>query len=103
MAYSADYALSQTASFQQQVQMSVVKAAIAIASEAFSTKGSYAKRHALSTTVLASQTTTPWLMQFVFAAIEASGLTSGATDAQVDTAVASAWNGIAGVTAADLT
>jgi len=103
MAYSADYTLSQSAAFQQQVQMSTIKTAQAVASEAFSSKGAYAKRHALATQVLSSQTTTPWLMMFVNAAIEAGALVSGATDAQVDTAVSAAWNGIAGVTAADLT
>lgn len=102
MAYSADWTLSQTAAFQQQVQMSVFKAAVAIASEAFSTKGSYAKRHALASQVL-SNFTGLLQTQFVMAAIEAGGLVSGATDAQVDTAVSSCWNGVAGVTAADLT
>jgi hypothetical protein len=101
MAYSADWTLSQTTAFQEQVQMSVFKAAVAIANEAVSSKPAYLKRHNLATQVLNNFTNT-LMMQFVFAAIEGGGLTTGATDAQVDSAVASIWNGIAGVSAADL-
>jgi hypothetical protein len=92
MAYAADYTLSQSATFQQQVQMSVFRAAVNISSEAYTSKPVYNKRHALATQVLT---------QFVMAAIEAGQLVTGATDAQVDAAVSSCWNGVAGVSASD--
>jgi|SRR5579863_2561427 len=101
MAYSADYTLSQTAAFQQQVQMSVFKAAVAIANEVATIHPTLdSKRHALASEVL-SNWNSNLQNQFVMAAIEAGQLVTGATDAQVDTAVASCWNGIAGVSTRD--
>lgn len=105
--YSADWTLSQTSGFQQQVQMSVFKAALSISSEAATTHPILdQKRHTLAMQVLGASAAgfgTPngsLNMQFVWAAIE-TGLTGTPTDAQVDTAVASVWNGIAGVSARD--
>lgn len=105
--YSADWTLSQTSAFQQQVQMSVFKAALAIANEAATTHPALdAKRHALAVTVLGASplgygaVNGALNMQFVWATIE-TGLSGTPTDAQVDTAVSSVWNGIAGVSARD--
>jgi hypothetical protein len=101
MSYAADYALSQSAPFQQQIQMSVYKAAVAIAQESRTIHPLMdAKRHTLSAQIL-SNFTGLLLTQFTSAAIEAGALVTGATDAQVDTAVATCWNGVAGVSAAD--
>jgi hypothetical protein len=101
MSYSADYTLAQTAAFQNQVQMSVMKAAIAIAGEAATSHATLdEKRHTLAVAVMGGLSGT-LLTQFVMAAIEAGALVSGATDAQVDTAVASCWNAMAGVSNAD--
>lgn len=105
MAYSADWTLSQTAAFQQQVTMSIYKAAISISNEASTTHPSAdAKRHNLATQVLTTQNFQGTLMPIMVpAVIEAGGLVTGATDAQVDTAVATAWNAMAGVSNRDLT
>ena len=106
--YAADWTLSQTTAFQQQVQMSVFKAATAISNEAATTHPTLdAKRHTLAVTVLGTFTpgygapNGPLNMQFVWAAIE-TGLTGTPTDAQVDTAISSIWNALAGVTSRDL-
>jgi hypothetical protein len=99
MAYSADWTLSQTNAFQNQVQMAAIKAAIAIVNEAATVHNTVdLKRHNLAVQVLNNNwANNSLLMQFVYAAIEASALVSGATDAQVDTAIATCWNGVAGV------
>ena len=108
MSYAADWALSQTASFQEQVQMAVFKAATAISNEAATTHPTLdLKRHTLASQVLQTsgsgygQSSGPINMQFVWAAIE-TGLTGTPTDAQVDTAISSIWNEVAGVTSRDL-
>ena len=107
--YAADWTLSQTTAFQQQVQMSVFKAALAIVNEAATTHPQVdIKRHSLALAVLSispngyGPVNGALNMQFVWATIE-TGLTGVPTDAQVDTAVSTVWNGIAGVSSRDLT
>jgi uncharacterized protein YqhQ len=100
MPYSADFALSGNATFQNQVQMAMTKAAVQVSSEARTLRNIVdQKRNALAVKILNN----PLLMlqQFTFAAIE-TGLTGTPTDAQVDVAISSVWNGIAGVTPQDL-
>lgn len=98
MAYSADFTLATAnTAFSNQVQMAIVKAAVAIASEARTVKDDLdTKRNALAVRVLNGPTT--MLPIFIFACIEGAALVTGATDAQIDAAVSSVWNGIAGVT-----
>lgn len=102
MAYAADFTLSSNATFQNQVQMSLVKAAVAIAGEARTVRNTVdQKRNALAVAVLNAPNNSAQLQKFVFAAIE-TGLSGTPTDAQVDTAISAIWNGIAGVTIQDL-
>jgi len=100
MSYAADYTLTGNAAFQNQVQMSMTKAAVNIASEARTVRNTVdQKRNTLSKSILNNPTS--YLTQFVYATIE-TGLTGTPTDTQVDTAVSGVWNGIAGVTTQDL-
>lgn len=99
MSYAADLTLATTGSFQNQVEMSMVKAAVAIANEARTTHNAIdQKREDLASRVLNSPSS--FVTAFSFACVE-TGLTGTPTDAQVDTAVASVWNGIAGVKSSD--
>lgn len=103
MAYGTDFTLAGTASFQNQVQMAVFKAANSISNEAATVHPNLdSKRHALAAQVLATFNNT-LLMQFVYAAIEAGALSGTPTDAQVDAAISSCWNGVAGVSVRDST
>jgi hypothetical protein len=102
MAYATDFTLASNATFQNQVQMSIVKAAVNISSEARTVRNTVdLKRNTLAVAVLNNPTASATLTRFVYATIE-TGLTGTPTDAQVDTAVSSVWNGIAGVTPAEL-
>lgn len=101
MAYSTDFTLATAnTAFANQVQMSIVKAATQIASEARTAKDNLdQKRNTLAVRVLNAPTA--MLSIFIYACIEGGALVSGATDAQIDGAVSSVWNGIAGVTSRD--
>jgi hypothetical protein len=100
MSYAADDTLANTASFQTQVRCSIVKAAVNIASEARTTHPNIdQKRENLANRVLNNPTS--FVVPFSYACIEASALAGTPTDAQVDTAVATAWNGMAGVLSSD--
>jgi hypothetical protein len=100
MAYAQDYALVISTVFQNQLQMSMIKAANSISNEARTIRNVVdQKRNRLALSILSNPSGA--LIQFAFAAVE-TGLISGATDAQVDTAVSTVWNAIAGVTTADL-
>jgi hypothetical protein len=100
MSYAADDTLANTGSFQTQVRCSIVKAAVAIASEARTTRPNVdIKRENLASRVLNNPTA--FVVPFSYACVEASGLTGTPTDVQVDTAVATAWNGMAGVLSSD--
>src|SRR5262245_31843873 len=100
MAYTADDTLSQDATFQGRIRMASVKAAVAIVNEAASPKSNVdRKRHDLAVRVLNSPSA--MVTSFTQAAIEAGALVSGSTDTQLDTAIASVWNGIAGVASTD--
>ena len=100
MAYSADFTLTSNAAFQNQVQMSMVKAAVAIATEARTVRNTVdQKRNALAVAILNNPTSQ--LTRFIYAAIE-TGLSGTPTDAQVDAAISSIWNGIAGVSTENL-
>lgn len=102
MPYSADFTLSSTPAFQNQIQMAIVKAAVQISNEARTVRNIVdQKRHTLATAILNAPNSSAILNKFYFATIE-TGLTGTPTDAQVDTAVSSVWNGIADVTTQDL-
>lgn len=95
MAYAADFTLANNATFQNQVQMAMVKASVAIAAEARTVRNVVdEKRNTLAVAILGNPTQK--LTMFSFACV-ATGLSGTPTDAQVDTAVSSVWNGIAGV------
>ena len=101
MAYAADDTLSQDGIFQGKVRCSIVKAALAISNEARTVKNHVDdKRQSLAKAVLNDPDL--YMKRFTNAAIQASALTSSSTDAQIDVAVSSSWNGIAGVTTEDL-
>lgn len=100
MPYSTDYALVISTTFQNQLQMSMVKAANSISNEARTIRNVVdQKRNRLALTILSNPSAL--VVQFAFAAV-GTGLTGIPTDAQIDTAVSSVWNAIAGVTPADL-
>lgn len=102
MAYAADFTLASNAAYQNQVQMSMVKAAVAIALEARTVRNTVdQKRNALAVAILNAPNASATLIKFYYACVE-TGLTGTPTDAQIDTAVSSVWNGIAGVTTQDL-
>ena len=100
MAYTDDYALSQDATFQNRIEMSMIKAAIAIGNASSSGDAVVdGKRSVLSFSVLNNPSV--YILRFTLAAIEAGPLTSGSTDANIDTAISSVWNAMAGVTSRD--
>jgi hypothetical protein len=99
MAYSDDFTLANNTSFQNQVLMSMVKAAVAISSEAANAKINVGtKRNSLANAVLNNPS--QYVTRFAFACVE-TGLTGTPIDSSVDIAVSSVWNGIAGVTPYD--
>jgi hypothetical protein len=99
MPYSADITLATTQAFVNQVQMAMIKAAINVSTEARSTHNNIDfKRETLAKEILNNYSV--WVTPFVYACVE-TGLTGTPTDAQVDTAVATVWNGIAGVLSTD--
>lgn len=100
MAYSADFALATTTTFLNQVLMSSVNAAVAIANSARTTDNNVDQKRAnLASRVLNNPTS--FNSAFAYAAVRAGNLTGTPTDAQVDTAIASCWNGMAGVLPTD--
>jgi len=100
MAYSADDTLSQDPVFQGRVRMATVHAAVAIVNEAATARQNVdRKRHILAVAVLNNPS--GMVSAFTQAAIEANALVSASTDAQLDVAIASIWNGMAGVSVTD--
>lgn len=100
MAYVDDFSLTTDSTFQGRVRMAMIKAAIAIGNAAPSVNAVVdGKRNALVLAVL----TFPdrYVSVFTQAAIEAGPLSSSSTDASIDTAIASVWGEIAGVTTRD--
>lgn len=105
MAYIDDFTLSNDVNFQNRIRMAMIKAAIAVGNETPTVKPIVdGKRSTLSLAVL----TRPdfYLPNFTVAAIEAgispgNPLVSGSTDVNIDTAIASVWNEMAGVTLRD--
>ena len=95
------YAYSQTVGFQNQVKEAVINAAVAISGEAqaFDTQ-----RRRLAEAILAPNGLSNYLPVFALAVandatfsttIAAGGASSTGTDAQIEAAVAAAWNAIA--------
>ncbi len=107
MAYSDDYALSQDVTFQNRVRMAMMKAAITIMSESATAYNAQTEvlRTNLATSIL--QNPTLYIFSFTQASIEAgasgSPLTSASSDGNIDVAIASVWNGVAGATQAVIT
>lgn len=101
MAYAADDTLSNDATFRGKLRMAMVNAARQIAGEARTVRNTVdQKRNALAVAVLNNPPA--YLDRFVHVAIEAGALVTGSTDANLDTAIAGAWNFLAGVTTQDL-
>lgn len=101
MTYTADDTLATDVTFQARIRMAIVQAANAVASEARTVRNTVdQKRNSLANKVLNDPAT--YVIRFTYAAIRAGNLLTGSTDAQIDTAVSSVWNGVAGVTTADL-
>src|SRR5262245_63937138 len=101
MAYTADDTLSQDGAFQGRIRCAMVKAGLAICTEARTVNNEKdSKRNSLAKSVLNDPDS--YMKRFTNACIQASALTSASTDAQLDAAVASSWNGIAGVTSQDI-
>lgn len=101
-ALSAQYTLSQNASIQQVIRMSMIKNALTVVSEAYDTTLPiyHKKRHDLALCVLKDPDY--WLMRFVYSAIALDTLLISSTDAQINAAVLSLYNPISGVDAPDL-
>ena len=96
MAYADNYAAAINPAFLQRVQESMISAAISISSEATST-ANHSNRVVLARLVL--QQPQNYVNQFALAVAVNIPVTSvsSVTDAQIDTSVASIWNGFAGV------
>jgi len=105
MAYVDDAALRNDMNFQNRIRMAMIKAAIAIGNEPKSSDAVIdGKRNVLSVNVL--NRPDAYVPIFTSAAIEAgtgvsNPLTSGSLDVDLDTAIASVWNAIAGITSRD--
>jgi hypothetical protein len=100
MAYIDDYTLSQDATFQERIRMSMIKAAITVMGAAPSADATVDRlRTVLATNVLNNPNI--YIQIFTFAAIEVTSLVATSTDGQMDIAVAAVWNSIAGVTTRD--
>lgn len=101
MSYTADDTLSQNATFQGQVRMSMVHYANVVMNEARTIRNVVdLKRNSLANQVLRNPAA--YVPAFVNSAIEAGALTGSSADIAIDGAVQSVWNFIAGVTTADL-
>jgi|SRR5579864_611303 len=100
MAYIDDYTLSQDATFQERIRMSMIKAAITVMGTVPSADATVDRlRTVLATNVLNNPSI--YVQIFTFAAIEVTGLVAASTDSQLDVAVAAVWSSIAGVTTRD--
>ena len=102
MSYANDYVLANSVTFQNQVQMAMIVAAIQQSGATPVNAAVDAKRNDMSYQILNSPS--PFLVyRFALAAIEAETLVIGATDAQVLSAVDSVFSAVAGVTQTDIT
>ncbi len=92
MAYADNYETAASARFQQRVLMAVLKAAVAISSEATSTPDD-ANRKAYSKQALNNPqvVTVPWAQ-----AMAAQGYSNTSADTDLDNGVSSIWNGFSG-------
>lgn len=105
MAYVDDFALSNDATFQSRIKMSMIKQAIVVLAAAPSTDATIDnKRTSLAKMVLNNPDV--YILIFSLAAIETGGgngqpLTAVSTDTNIDTAIITVWNDIAGVTTRD--
>jgi hypothetical protein len=102
MSFATNYATANDATFKQMFQMALCLAAEQIAGEASSTHNKAdEKRHTMAVTVLTDGGVAK-LQAFLNTAVPVSGLTTSSTDAAVSNSIASIWNAMAGVSAADL-
>jgi len=100
MGYQEDDVLSQDATFQARVKQATVKAALAISSEAETTKNVVdSKRNTLAKGVL--NDANAYMIRFTHAVIQSGPFTTASPDADITNAVSAVWNGVAGVTTAD--
>ena len=102
MPYSADFTLGQDQTFRSRIQMAAIKAALAVANETQTVHLVVNAKRQLLATVVLNASNGSFFDRFTNAAIEAGALTGASTDAALDTAIATTWNGLAGVTPLDL-
>ena len=99
MGYAEDELLSQDATFQGRVKQATVNAALAISSEAETTKNVVdSKRNTLAKNIL--NDANAYMIRFTNAVIQ-DGVKGTDDDVVLTNAIAAVWNGIAGVTTAD--
>ena len=99
MGYAEDEILAQDATFQGRVKQASINAALAISSEAETTKNVVdSKRNTLAKSVL--NDANAYMIRFTNAVIQ-DGVKGTSDDAAITSAIAAVWNGIAGVTTAD--
>lgn len=102
MSFATQYTVANDATFKQAFQMALCLAAEQIAAEAASAHNKVdEKRHALAATVLVDGGTAR-LQSFMNTAVVVSNLVTSSTDAAISNSLASIWNAMAGVSAADL-
>ncbi len=98
---ASQWTLSQTPSVQQLVRMSMIKNALIVVAEAADEAHplKHTKRHDLAIRVLLDPDY--YLMRFVYASVAQDTLTVSSTDAQINAAIASLYDLLAGVDAND--
>lgn len=92
MAYTDEFALAMDPVFVSRVRMSMINAATQIQSESPQTTD-HANRAQLALAAIRDSAT--FANIFAFTIVTQPGITSGSTDAAIDTAVATVWNAVA--------
>lgn len=102
MSFATQYTVANDATFKQAFQIALCLAAEQIAGEAASSHNKLdEKRHSLALAVLVDGGATK-LQSFMNTCVPVSNLTTASIDSAVSTSIASVWNAMSGVTAADL-
>lgn len=95
MSYNADYSNAQNGTLLQAIQESICSTAIAIQSESVAT-ALHTQRSALALLVLANPI--GWAQLMAYGICANGNVTTGSTDAQIDTRVSAVWNAYAAQT-----
>ena len=99
--YAGSFAVTQTATIQQRATLSIFAAASQIINEPLTTLPRVdGKRHELARKVL-QEWNDNLLARFINVMVGTGNLQATALDSDIDTAVAAAWNQIAGISAFD--